>query len=503
MRLHVRPRKQARLTHARPSPAWSAQEITRSAARGAVFVAGRQVVVQGINIIGTILLTRTLTTAQFGFYAILIFASQATALLGGTALALQAVRSPTPLSTHALRVLFTAQLMLSAVGCVGMWAAAPAIAHGYHAGHNTIFSLRLVALGILFSCFQTIPNALMERDLQFGRLAVAEILRALTFNVVAVGAAFMGWGIKGIAFGIISRVLVGALAVNGMKRWSFGLAYDIGTLKQEIGSGAAYFGAAVVSVIKDSITPVFMGLLLGAADVGLVSWANTISSYCVIALMMLQRLYIPTFARMAAHPEELAGFVTSVLKITNAIAAPAACLILVFIHPITRNIFGPKWLPAIPVFYFFWMGNLIVPTVTPLVSLLQALNRGAAAFYVSLLWMILTWLFGIPTILAFGILGAGIGNFLVQFSNYFIIRIVRRHVHLKILSNVVPFWIIAGAVSLAVWSASKLDPPKTIESTIFYLIGGGISYLLALCVVRRHDVDSILKLVKQGLVTSG
>ena len=486
-------------THSKRAEIIDPREIRRSAARGAIFVAGRQVVVQGINVLGTVLLTRALSTYEFGFYAILVFASQATSLLSGTALALQAVRSPIPLSTRALRVLFTAQLALAASGCLILWVGAPEIARAYHARQEITTSLRLIALAVLLSCLQTIPTALMERNLQFGRLAVAEISRALSFNVVAVGAAYAGWGIQGVSLGILVRVIVGAATVNCLKRWKFGLAFDLITLKSELGSGVAYLGAAAVSVIKDSITPVFMGLLLGAADVGLVSWATRVASYCVIALMMLQRLYIPTFSRMASHPRELSGFVTSVLKITNSVAAPAACLILAFIRPITINVFGDKWLSAIPVFYLFWGANLIVPTVTPLVSLLQALNRGRIAFYLAVMWMLLTWILGIPAIWCLGILGAGLANLLVQFSNYIVLRIVRQHISIRVLPNVLPFWIIALVAAGMMRIGAVFVPPESLRSTIIYLIMGGLLYLIGVWLIKRRDVRSIASLMKQSV----
>lgn len=477
------------------------RRIKRSAARGAVFVATRQVVVQGVNVLGTVLLMRTLTISEFGLYAVLILVSQVTALFSGTALALQAVRSPTPLPKLALRVLFTAQVVLASVGFLSLWLLAPEIAAAYHVGVNVVFALRIISLAMLISCFQTIPVALLERDLQFGRLAVAEISRAVAFNCVAVGLAWAGYGIEGIAFGILSRVLVGTVIVNFMKKWPLGLALDRLTLQREIGSGIAYFGTAVVSVLKDAMNPVFLGLLLGAADVGLVNWANTVSSYCVIALMMLQRLYIPIFSRMANHPDELSGFVLSVLKITNAIAAPAACLMLAMIHPLTVTVFGSKWLDAVPVFYLFWMGNLIVPTVTPLVSLLQALDRGSVAFLASLMWMLLTWVIGVPAILWFGVIGAGVANLLVQFSNYFILRIVRRHVQLKLLVCILPFWAIAGVISIMIWVLTKFRPPTTALETLSYVLAGCAAYLVGVYFAHKKDFHAAIRLVRQGMLT--
>ena len=112
----------------------SAEDVRRSAVRGGLFVGVRQIAVQGANVLGTVLLTRIFSTSQFGLFVILIFASKAITLLSGAALSLQAVRSPKPLSLHSLRVLFTAQSILSVVGGIALWTLAPTIAVAYHAG---------------------------------------------------------------------------------------------------------------------------------------------------------------------------------------------------------------------------------------------------------------------------------------------------------------------------------------------------------------------------------
>lgn len=477
----------------------SAEDVRRSAVRGGLFVGVRQIAVQGANVLGTVLLTRIFSTSQFGLFVILIFASKAITLLSGAALSLQAVRSPKPLSLHSLRVLFTAQSILSVVGGIALWTLAPTIAVAYHAGDAAVIALRIVSIGVMLSCLQSIPTALLERDLRFGRLAISEISVAIAFNTIAVAAAWAGLGIKGVAIGIASQVVVGCVVVNAMKPWSIGLAFDLRVLRQEIGSGIAYFGVSVTSIVKDAVNPVFMGLLLGAADVGLATWANLVSAYSVMALQMLQRVYIPTFSRLAHDPDHLDEFVKSVLKLTNAVTAPLACMLLVLIHPITVDIFGVKWLRAVPAFYLFWIGNLFVPTVSPLLALLQALGRGRVALAAAVMWMLLTWGFGVPAIMWLGITGTGLATCLVNLSNYFVVRIARRHIRFRILPQILPIWCLGVAVASVIWLLNLFHPARSVALLLAYLIAGVALYLLLFYVTNRTSVRAFLAIVRDSV----
>lgn len=473
----------------------NAEDVKRSAVRGALFIGVRQVVVQGSNVLGTILLTRIFSTSQFGFFVILVFASKAITLLSGAALSLQAVRSSRPLPTHSLRVLFTAQLALSVLGGIGLWVLAPMIAGSYHAGDAAVTALRIVSIGMLVSSLQSIPTALLERDLRFGRLAITEISIAITFNSIAVGAAWAGFGIEGVAVGIASQVVVGCIVVNSMKRWSIGLAIDMRVLRREIGSGITYFGVSVTSIVKDAVNPVFMGLLLGAADVGLATWANLVSAYSVIALQMLQRVYIPSFSKLAGNPDDLDDFVKNVLKVTNAVTAPLACMLLVLIHPITVDVFGAKWLTALPAFYFFWIGNLFVPTVSPLLALLQALDRGGTALAAAVMWMLLTWAFGVPAILWLGVTGTGLATCLVNLSNLVVIRIARRYIRFRILPVIAPIWCLGAVVASGVWFVNRIHPAQNIRLLVSYIAAGGVIYLLLFYATNRAGARALFSIL--------
>jgi len=410
----------------------------------------RQALAAVVSLCGGIILARLLSPSQFGLYAVFVFALSVLGIFGDVGLGASLIRNVTEPSTHEYRVVFTAQQLLLAICVVALFFAAPLIAEAYHLPPDDAWLFRLVALSLVPASLQVIPSIRLERDLRFERLAAVEVSQTVVYYATAVILVVLGLGVWGLAVAIIVRSTVGALLVNLASPWPIGFAWDPELVRRHMGFGLPYQASSWVSLAKDSMNPVLVGLLLGAAQVGYLNWALALAAYPVLALMMLQRLYLPTFSKMQQHPDELGPLVAMVVRGTNSIVAPLAVLCLVLVVPITTIVFGDKWLPAIPFFYFLWTANLFVATATPLYGLLNALGRSRTALGFALLWMTTTWAFGLPLIAAFGAIGFAAGNALVQLTNFLLIRVARRAVPFHLVSAVVPPWAIASGTGALV-----------------------------------------------------
>jgi O-antigen/teichoic acid export membrane protein len=464
-----------------PPPESGAGGVARRALHGALALGVRQLLVQGLNIAGGILLARLLAPGEFGFYAVVTFLLTFLIAFGDVGLAASLVRQEEEPSTGDYRALFTAQQLLVVAVVALFWAAAPAITGAYGRSAGDAWLLRLVGLSLVVTSLQTIPSVRLERHLAFDRLAVVEVAQSFVFNVTAVTLAWRSHeGALSIAVALFARSLVGAALINLISPWPIGWRWDWRTVRAHLRFGVPYQGISFVSLLKDSITPVLIGLLLGAAEVGYVNWAGMVAAYPVLALMVLQRVYMPAFARMSAHPDALGGFIERVLRATHTVAAPLAVLTLVLIEPITTIIFGAKWLPALPYFYLLWAANLFVPTATPLMGLLNALGRPGLVFRFALLWMIGTWLLGAPLVVALGAIGFAIANVAVQLSNLLLFRAAQAAVPFRIARPMLPAWGAAAIAGAVVFALARAHPPHTVTALVAYAVAGLVVYQFGL-----------------------
>lgn len=450
--------------------------VAHKTMRGAFSLGVRQVLVQGARIVAGIVLARILTPAEFGVYAIVLYLQTFLVAFGDAGLAGSLIRQHDEPETADYRAIFTIQQMLVLAIAGLMWIASPWIAARYHLDPHQAWLFRLVALSFLATSFMVIPQVQLERHIQFHKVALIDSVQAVVFNGFAVILAWKGFGAYAFAWALLLRALVGAVLANWISPWSIGWHWDWVLVKRHLAFGIPYQGIQATSLLKDSITPILIGLLMGTGEVGYITWAAMIAAYPVMALMVLQRVYMPAFARLQNRQVELAALVENVIWATNAIAAPLAIITLVLVVPITTLVYGQKWLVALPYFYLFWVANLFVPTATPTLSLLSAMGRSRTALLYAVVWMAGTWVLGAPLILLYGGIGFAVANAFVQISNLWLYRSAQRHIPFQVYRVILPVWILAVGSGCLLLGLCRLHAPTDILSLVLYGCTGLVLY---------------------------
>jgi len=450
--------------------------VARKTAHGAFALGVRQILVQGTRILGGIFLARLLTPTQFGFYAIVLYFQMFLTAFGDAGLAASLVRQHEEPETVDYRAIFTMQQMLVLLTAVLLWLAAPSVASWYHLKPQDAWLFRLVSLSFFVTSFMVIPQVRLERHLAFHELAGIESAQAVVFNGLAVYLAWKGLGAYAFAWALLSRSIVGAGLANWISPWKMGWHWDWPLIRGHLSFGLSYQGISVTSLLKDSITPVFIGVLVGTDSVGYLTWAGMLAAYPVLALTVLQRLYMPAFARLQRHPAQLVALAENVVWATNAITAPLAVLTLAMIVPITTAVYGTKWLVALPFFYLLWPVNLAVASATPAMGLLNALGKSRVVLVFAIIWMAGTWVIGAPLIWFFGPIGFPIASLIVLVSNYWLFKAVQRQVAFRLLPIVTPVWVIASISGALVWLACRLRVPVHMTNIAIYAAGGLLVY---------------------------
>jgi O-antigen/teichoic acid export membrane protein len=451
----------------------------------------RQIAAQGLNVLGAVFMARLLTPAQFGVYGIIVFVRSFLTAFGDAGLAASLIRQRREPEDDDYRVVFTFQQGLMTLVAVPFWFACPLIAHLYKLPVHDAWVFRLVDLSLICSSFQVIPSVRLERDLAFEKIAVVELTMAAVFNGVSVLLAYRGWQEMSFAWGLLLRSLAGAALANLVRPSRIGWSADWSRVREHFRFGLPYQGIAFTSLLKDSIGPTLIALFLSTAAMGYVNWANMVAVYPLLILTVLQRVYLPAFARLQENPAFLPRFVEKILRATNGLVAPLAIVTLVFIRPITSIAFGEKWLAALPLFYVFWMSNLFTATSTPLQSLLNALGCSGTTFLFAAIWTAGTWVIGAPLIILMGALGYPIATAAVNLTNVFLFRIAQSHVRFKIFPVVAPVWGLALGLGAAAAVAKPLLPLDTAWGLAGCIVGYVSMYTAICLVVYRSDVRQV------------
>jgi teichuronic acid exporter len=413
--------------------------------------------------LGSIALARMLSPAELGTFAVFAFFLTALTACGDLGMAASLVRRPDEPSEQELAVAFTTHQMLALVLFAIFWAAAPAVVDWYGLEPHDVRRLRLVAISLLPISLQTIPAVKLERRLAFHRVAVVDLVPALVFTGVLLVMVWRGFGTLAFAVASIGRFGAGALTAYALQPWRPRWRWDGALARRSLSFGVPYQGVHALSVIRSSVSPLFLGLTLGTATLGNVEWATMVAAFPTLGLYALQRLYLPVFARLQHDPQALQRALQRLLWLAHAIVAPLAVLLLTLIDPVTRLVFSHRWLPAIPLFQVLWLANVLLPSAAPVMGALHALGHARLALRITVATAVGLWLLAVPLILIVGALGFAFAHVLVQLLHLALLRRARRLIPFRLLGAAAPAWI-AAAIAAA-WVSWRAEPAEIARVT--------------------------------------
>lgn len=419
--------------------------VKKRAVRGITTLTGRTIFTQVVGLVATFLLTIFLTPNQFGIYFIVSAAVNFFTYFSDIGLGAAIIQKKDCLTRKDLETTFTIQnaLVLSLV--VIIFLITPLLKSWQHLDTESVYLLWALAFGLLLSSLKSVPSLLLERELDFNKLVIPQMFEFLLFQIIAVFLAWRGFGITSYTIAVIVSRIAGLVAIFVVRPWRPGLAFDIVSLKGLLRFGLPYQINTFLASIKDDGMTVFLGGILGPANIGLLGWAQKWATAPLRFFMdTVIKVTFPAYARMQDHKEELAKAVSKSIFFICVLVFPSVAL-LVFLSPILVSIIPKygKWEPALTALSILTINTLWASVNTPLVNALNAIGKIKITFHLMVMWTILTWIF-VPVLAYFyGLNGAAFGYALIGTSSIISIFIVSKYIQIN-------FWRSIGMPLVAV-----------------------------------------------------
>lgn len=471
--------------------------LGRLATRGGVSLIGRQAVSFGVSTVGGILLARLLSPSEFGAYAYILFAQALAKLLVDGGLTSTLVRQHEPPEQHDWRTVFTVQIGLAVVLACVVAASTPLVGPlfgsvGGFATANLLASVSVLVSPILSICF-----ARLERELRFDRIAVLTLVQPLVFNVLAPLLAVTGIGVVALGLALLlSSIATLLVALPWTGRPPVPTTHLRG-LRARLMFGAPYVGSGLISNLKDSVNPLLVGAVVGAAAVGYVRWGQQVAALATYLVAAVAPMLFALFSRLQKDPARLSKMVGGAVFWSNAITAPLALLLVLFIDPITTDLYGSQWVPAIPLFYLLCFTNLISPTTSALLALMNAIGRPGVALAFTIAWFVGTWVLVPVFVVPFGAIGYGIANAVIQLIGVVLVVIARRAVPYPAVRSIALPWLIAAIACLPAYLFSRDGRVDDLLSIAAIGLGSLLLYAALLRLIARSEARLLLTMLRK------
>lgn len=423
-----------------PNPSHVSQDyvahVKRQSVRGAASFFLRTVLLQAIGLATIFILSSFFSPEDFAVYGIvvqiigiLVFFSD----IGLAAALIQAKSSPTE---NDYKTAFSLQQLLSWLifGICVLIATSGFLVD--KTGAQTANWI-LLALGFSFplASLKTIPAIQLERELDFSKLVIPQIVEQLLFNIILVALAWQGMGAMSYAPAILIRSIVGVVVMHLIRPWWPKFGIHPSSVKKLLGYGVKFQLNDLLARVKDNLFFLALGLYLPLKDFGYVQWAKNWSMYPYnMTVQNVMAVTFPTFSRLQGQTHLLKRAIEKSLFFISLAIFPILIGMSVFIYPLVTLISQyNKWQPAVLSVIMFTLSILGSALSTPLTNTLNAIGKISTTLKLMVFWTTLTWVLTPLLVIRFGYQGVAISALVIS------------------LTSVMPFWFVKKYVPIEPW----------------------------------------------------
>jgi PST family polysaccharide transporter len=479
--------------------------------RSGIAVTASSLGVQFLSFVTTIILARLLEPSDFGIMRLAAILLASMYLFAGMGMgpALIASRASTVRAAyHAGSTTAVGGLVLTAV----VFALAPILA-GFMDEEILTPIVRWMSIGVLMISLRIVPNAVLEREMMFGRRIIPDISGAFARMFVAVGLALAGYGVWSLVVAWIAErvvAVVAALIVCPTLEWMKRQKWDRGIARGLWKFGFTQLRTGLVQYIYNNGDGLIVGKVLGTAPLGFYTQAQTLSSLPVRNIsQVVNAVLLPAYAKIRDDKDRLASAFLSCFQFVATLTLPIAAGLFILAPELIIFLIGEKWRSSIPILQIFTLMAFLRPlsgSTSPLFlslhkpeyNLRTAMIQGVSMF--ALIALFIRW--GAP-----GVAAAVVSAFALGFCYNIYLACWRCDLWIRPKDILAQVWSVVAATAIMLAVVQALKAPAlwlgggehNALSLIALILAGMITYVVSLVLLRRSLVVNILELLSSSL----
>lgn len=404
------------------------------------------------------------------------------------------------LSREDIRGAFTGMLILTAAIAAFLVVAAPFLA-AFYDEPNLVPYFRVISICLFLDVSFILINALLRREMSFGKVAAINIAGAATGSVATISLALLGYSYMSFAWAwLIGSTLAAGLAIALRPHfWMFKPSFR--NWHGMISFGGYSGAVAILFRIFDALPLLLLGRLFSPHASALFSRTLMIGQIPdKLVLGGAMSVVLPAFSAEVRQGRDLKRPYLAALSLITGLHWPALLLISVLAYPVVNIVLGPQWIEAAPLvqvvaiaLLFSFSFELNYPVMVAMGAIRDLFIRALIIFPLSG--------FLLSAAVVFGGLEAAAWCLLVTvpFQAYVALSFVRRRLGLRRRDIAMALWksaVIALVTAAAPLAAMVLSGSGFALSFGQAIVAGSLAFAgwaIALILTRHPLLDEIVK----------
>jgi O-antigen/teichoic acid export membrane protein len=472
-------------------------ELRRKVLASVALVAGRNLIVKIVALLGNVVFARLLSPANFGTVAFGLTVLLFVQLLSDGGLGVGLIRRPEEPHREDLRALLGFQLVLTIVlgGAVALIASAAPLGR-----IGLVTAIMMPALPLL--AFRAPSFIVFERNLNYAPLVRVEVAEEVSYYVWGITAVVLGAGVWGLATSSVIKALVGTLAilsVSPVARLVPSCSWQ--RLKPMLGFGVKFQAVELVNTGGLQLLNLGVAGIGGFAVLGLWTLAWRLAQIPYMLFSALWRVSYPAAAQLLSAGESSRRMIERGLGLAAVATGAILAVATGAVSPLIAVVFGSRWgsvADVLPVAFFALQlsGPISVATAGYLYAVgdTSAVLRAATA--TSVVWLLVT----LPLVSTLGVVAVGLGWMVSSLIEIPILALpVKRRTGAEFLRPVIVPWVAGSVGGASGWLVSRTVDRGLVAA----LLGAAVAtliYTVPIVLLRREAAITIMRLATRVLV---
>lgn len=207
---------------------------------------------------------------------------------------------------------------------------------------------KALAFLFLFVPFRVIPNALMDRDLDFKFRAQLEITSTVVAAIVTLILAYFGAGVWALVLGVITSRLLLAVLLMIFKPWIVVPKLKFSAITSVVSAGGILTAGSAFTLLSGMLVTLIAGPQLGPALLGIYAVASQFALLPLFRGMpIINQTMLPAFARFQENRDSATYYLERLLGVISLVFVPMMVGMASISDALVMTVFGEKWAPSI------------------------------------------------------------------------------------------------------------------------------------------------------------
>jgi teichuronic acid exporter len=223
---------------------------------------------------------------------------------------------------------------------------APCIAAFYDEPRLTAI-VRVLGFQFVLLAFETLPQSQLERDIDFGRRSIVELVTIVAGSLTAWTLARAGFGVWTLVWGSLTTTAIRMVGLNLAQRSLCWPRFSLEGMKGDLLFGRSVtVDRALRFTLADS-DRFIGGKLFGNILLGYYAVANDLASLPINKLTgLINSIALPAFAKAQLTPAGARSYLLAVTRLMSLVAFPFFLGMSSVAPELTVLLLGPKWQAA-------------------------------------------------------------------------------------------------------------------------------------------------------------